>query len=217
MFFHVRDSQGVYRKNTVLAARFNGHVSDGKPVIHGQMLYTVPHKLHGFIQRAVHANHTDNMQDNVLAANPLGGFPGQVEFNCGGNFKPCLTCSHACRHIRAADSCGESAQCPVGTGVGIRADNHISGNRESFLGQEGMFDSHLSHFKIIGDFIAACKFPHAFAVLSRFDIFVGHEVVWHQGDFILVEHAVHIHLLHFLDGYRACNVVAKYQIQVGFD
>ena len=37
--------------------------------------------------------------------------------------------------------------------MGIRTDYHISCNRKTLLGKEGMFDTHLTDFEVIGDLV----------------------------------------------------------------
>ena len=101
--------------------------------------------------------------------------------------------------------------------MGICTDDHVSGYSKAFFRKQRMLDSHLTHFKIIGNLVAACKFTHTFAVLRRFDIFVRHKMIRYKGDFVFMEHTVHVHFLHLLDGNRARNVVAQYQIQVCLD
>ena len=154
------------------------------------------------------------MQDHVLTADPFGRLAGQVKLDGGGHLKPCLTGSHAGCHVCAANARGESAQGTVSTGMGICADDHITCHGQPFFRQKGMFNPHLSHFKIICDLIFACKLPHALTMFSRFDIFIGDKVIRHQRDLILVEHTVNLHFFHFLDRYGAGNIVAQHQIKI---
>ena len=102
MLLHIGDRQIVHRKNAVLSAGLNGHIGDGEAVVHGQVCNPVSHEFHGFVQGAVHADHSDNMQNNILAADPLGGLAGEIKFDCGRHLEPCLSGGHAGGHIRAA-------------------------------------------------------------------------------------------------------------------
>ena len=61
VLLHVSHRQLVYREDTVLAARLDGHIGNRKTVIHGKIPDAVSHELHGFIQRTVHADHADDM------------------------------------------------------------------------------------------------------------------------------------------------------------
>ena len=98
--------------------------------------------------------------------------------------------------------------------MGIRSDNHVSGNCQSFFRKKRMLDPHFSHLEIVGDLVAVCKLSHAFAVLRRFNILVRDKMIGNEGDLILVKNAVHLHFFHFPDGYRACDIIAKHQIQI---
>ena len=80
-----------------------------------------------------------------------------------------------------------------------------------------MFDSHLAHFKIVGDLVALCKLPHTLTVLRRLNVLVRHKMIRHKRDLILVEYTVHVHLLHLLDGYRTGDIIAQHQIKIGLD
>ena len=57
----------IHREDAVLSAGLNGHIADGKPVVHSQVLYALAGKFHGFVESAVHADHADDVQDDILA------------------------------------------------------------------------------------------------------------------------------------------------------
>ena len=61
MLVHIFDGFFIHREDSILSARLDRHIGDGKAVVHGQMLHTFTHKFHRLIQRAVHADHTDDM------------------------------------------------------------------------------------------------------------------------------------------------------------
>ena len=101
--------------------------------------------------------------------------------------------------------------------MGIRTDDHISGYGKSFLRKQGMLDSHLSHFKVIGDLIASCELADTFAVLRRLNILIGNKMIRYQCDLILIKHPLHLHFIHFLDCHRTGDIVAQHQIQLCLD
>ena len=98
--------------------------------------------------------------------------------------------------------------------MGIRTDDNIPRYYKTFFRQQGMLDSHLSHFKIVGNFIPFCKFPDTFTMLCGFDILVRNKVVRNQSDFILIKDSLLCKFIHFLYCNRACNIVAQYQTQI---
>ena len=61
VFLHVSDRKLVHREDAVFAACLNGHIGNGKAVVHRKVCNTVPHEFHRFVESAVHADHTDNM------------------------------------------------------------------------------------------------------------------------------------------------------------
>ena len=99
----------------------------------------------------------------------------------------------------------------------VSTDDHISGHGKPFFRKKGMLDTHLSYFKIIGDLIAACKLTYTFAMLCGFDIFIRYEMIGNQCDLILIKYTVYLHLVHFLDGNRAGDIISQDQIQLRFD
>ncbi len=157
------------------------------------------------------------MQNHILAADPFGQLPREIKSDGSRYFEPGFAGGHARRHIRTAHAGGKSAQRPVCTGVGVRTDNHIPRHRQPFLRQQRMLYAHLPHFEIVGDLIFVRKLPHTFAVLCGFDILVGHKMIGHQGDLILVKHPPGFHLVHLLNGHRGGDVVAQHQIETGLD
>ena len=101
--------------------------------------------------------------------------------------------------------------------MGIRTDDHIARNCQTFFRQKCMLNTHLSDFKIIGDLVTISKLSDAFTMLSRFNIFIRHKMIRNKGDLILIKYTVHFHFAHFLDRNRAGNIISKYQIKVSFD
>ena len=217
MFFHISNSFLIHWKNTILATGFYGHIGNGKPIVHGKMGNAVACKFHGLIERAIHAYHADNMKYHIFSTHPFSRLSRQLESYRRRSLDPCLPRSHASRHIRASHTGRKSAQCTICTCMRIRTDDDVSRHRQPFFRQERMLDTHFTYFEIIGNLISIGKFPHTFAVLRRLDILVRHEMVRYKSNLIFIKYALCIHLLHFFDGHRTCNIVAQYKIQIRFD
>ena len=54
-----------------LAAGFDGHIGHGETAVHGQGVNRLAGELHGGVERAVHADFADGIEDQVLAAHPF--------------------------------------------------------------------------------------------------------------------------------------------------
>ena len=66
----VGPGDGVHGEDAVFGAGLNGHVGDAQPVIHGQGGHTVPAVFQTLVQGAVHADQADQVEDDILAADP---------------------------------------------------------------------------------------------------------------------------------------------------
>ncbi len=67
--------------DAALAARLDRHVADREAVVHAEALDRVPGELHRLIERAVDADHPDDVQDEVLAAHPGQELAGDLELD----------------------------------------------------------------------------------------------------------------------------------------
>ena len=105
VFLHIGNSKIIHRENSIFPPCFNGHVGNRKPVIHGQVFNPFSCKFHGLIQGAVYADHSDNMKDNILSADPFARLSYQVKFYGRGHLKPRFTGCHPSCHIRTSHSC----------------------------------------------------------------------------------------------------------------
>ena len=184
-------------------------------VVDGQVLNAVARKLHGFIQSAVDADFADDMQDNVFARNPLGGFSVKHKRHGGRNAQPGFAVCHADGHIRRADAGRKRAERTVGAGVAVRADDQIAGCYHTFFGQKAMLDADLADIKEVHDVFFIGELPDFFGLFRGLDIFVRCEMVQHQGDFFSVKDAVTARLSVFVDGDGGRDVVGQNHVQVG--
>ena len=133
MLLHILLGKCIHGENTILSACLDRHVRDGETIIHAKICDTVANKLHGLIQSTVHADHTDDMQDHVLAAHPLRGLTSQDKLDRGRNLKPCFTGRHSGSHVRAADTGRKRTKRTISTSMRICANDHVAGHRKTFL------------------------------------------------------------------------------------
>ena len=113
-----------------------------------------------------------------------------------------------------ADAGGEGAQGAVGTGVGVRADDDFTGQRQPLFRQQGVFHAHAAHVKEVGDVVLMRKIPCSLAKLGGFDVLAGGVVIQYDGDFVLIKNLGQASLLKLADGHRSGDVVAEHQIQL---
>ena len=70
--FHVSKGLFVYGEHAVLRARLDRHVANREPIVHAQCRHAFARKFHGAVERAVYADLTDDMQNQVFARNEGG-------------------------------------------------------------------------------------------------------------------------------------------------
>ena len=165
MFLQVGFHLLVHRENAVLRPGLDGHVGHGEPVVHGQVPDAVPGKLHGFIEGSVHPDPADDVDDNVLTAYIGSRFPGKHELDRAWHLEPQLACSHAGGDVCSPHSCGECPQRPVGTGVGVRADDALSRRHHAGFRQDGVLYAGFALFKIPGQSLVFGELPDRLGVL----------------------------------------------------
>ena len=211
---YVLERNVVDLENAVLCACFDSHVCHAEAVVHRKVLQTVAGELHGLVQSAVNADHSDDVQYNVLAGNPLAKLAGQVELDSGGNLEPRLAGSHSGSHISGAYTGGKRAESAVCTCVAVRADHAVGGYYKSFFREERMLDPHVSYVVVVHDVVFICKAAALLALLCRLDVFVRGEVIHYKGDLRAVKNAVEAVLLKFVDSDRAGDIVAEHHVQL---
>ena len=217
MFLQIRYCFLIHRENPVLSAGFNGHIGNGQTVIHGEICHSVSGELQRFVQRAVHADLTDQVKNHILAAYPLSGFSGQDNPDGGRHLEPGLSGSHSGCHVCTSHPGGKSAQRSVSTGMGIRADNYVAGDNQSLFRKQGVFYAHLPDIKIICNLVFVGELSDLLTVLSRFDILVRDKVIHHQGNFVTVKDLLFLESVHLVNGNRRRNIISQYKIQLCLD
>ena len=142
---HIGERLFIHRENAVFGSGFDRHVGDGEAVVHGERGDPVPSKLQGAVERSVHSDHPDQMQDHVLAADMLRKRAFQRYFDRGRHFEPVFAGGNARRHIRGADPGGKCAQSAVGAGMAVRTDDTLTGCNQTLLRQQRVLDAGLPH------------------------------------------------------------------------
>lgn len=214
---HVVHGDLVHGENAVLGARLDRHVADGESVVDGEVLYAVARKFHGFVERAVHADEPDHVQNDVLARNVFGGLIFEHDSDRGRNLEPTHLRHHARRHIGGAYARGEGAERAVGAGVAVRADHQIARADQTLFGQERVFDAHLTDVKEVFDVLSGGKFSRRLALLRRLDVLVGGKMIHDEGDFIAASHAGGARLVELFDRYGSGNIVGEYHVEARVD
>ena len=214
---HVCHGLLVHGENAVLCACFNGHVGDGKAVVHRKGRNAGAGELHGLIECAVHTDHADDVQDHVLAGNPGLEFPGEMELDGGGHLEPGPSGRHTGAHIRGANARGERAQGTVSTGVGVCADATFACGNQALFRQQGMLDAHGAHVEEVGNVVLFRKGAGLEAQLCGVDVLTGGKMVQDDGNLVLVEDLGKAGVLKLRDGNGGGDVVAQHQVQLGLD
>ena len=215
--FHVSNGGLVHREDAVLGTGLDGHVGNAQTVVHGQGGNALTAVLQALVQRAVHADHADQVEDHVLAADTGLQLAGQVDLDGLGDLEPGLAGGHTGCHVGGTHAGGESAQCAVGAGVGVSADDAVTGSHDALFRQQGVLDTHLAHIVEVVDVEALGEGAALEALLSGLDVLVGGEMVHDHGDLALIENAGEAFLLKLTDGHGRGDVVAQDHIQLGTD
>ncbi len=179
MFLHIGNCNIIHWKNSIFSSGFDGHIGNGKTIIHGKIGNPFSSKLHGLIQSSIHTNHSYNMKNHIFSTHPFGRFPNNIKFYGRWHLKPSFACCHSCRHICTSNTSRKCPKSPIGTGMRICSNNNISCHRQSFFWKKSMFNTHLSHIKIIGNSMFTGKLSNTFTMLCRFNILIRHKMIHH--------------------------------------
>ena len=202
----------VYLEDTVLGTSFDCHVGHGQTVAHRQGSNTLAGKLHGAVQCAVYADLADDVQDDVLTGDVRVQLALEDKLDSRRHLEPCLADCHAAGHVGRADTGRECAQCAVGAGVGVCADDYVTRNDQSFFRQQGVLDAHLSHIVEVGDLLFAAEITAHLALCGSLDVLVGGEVIHDHGHLFFVKDSVFVQLVELPDRNRRGDIVAQHTI-----
>ena len=214
---HVGARDVVHLDKARLAAGLDGHVGDGKALVHGHGADSAARELHGLVQRTVNADHADDVQDDVLAGDTGSKLAVDLEQQAFGNLEPCFTGCIAHGGVGGANAGGERAERAVGAGMGIGADDQIARAHDALLGQQRVLDAHATDLVVMRDALLTGEIAHLLGLLGAFDVLVRNIMVGNQGDFSGVEDLLHADLLEILDGDRRRDVVGKHQVEIALD
>ena len=101
--------------------------------------------------------------------------------------------------------------------MAVRADHTVAGTNQPLLRQQRVLDTHTTHIEKVDDVVFVGEFARALDLLRRFDVFVGGKVIHHQRDPRVIKHRAGTAALKLVDRDRRGNIVAKAEIQLGFD
>ena len=116
------------------AARLDGHVRDGHALFHRHALDGAAGEFHGLVQRTVHADHTDDVQDDVFAHHARSKFALDVEQDRFGNLEPGLASRIAHARIGRTNAGSKRAERAIGAGVAVGTDDQIARPHNALLG-----------------------------------------------------------------------------------
>ena len=214
---HIGKRLFIHREDAVFGSGFDRHVGDGEAVVHGERGDPVPCKLQGAVERSVHADHPDQMQDHVLAADMLRKRAFQRHFDRGRNFEPVFSGGNARGHVRGADAGGKRTQRTVGTGMAVRADDTLTGCDQALFRKQRMLNAGLSHVIEMQNPVFAGKVSGNLAELGGFNVLTGRVVVQNNGNPLRIENGFESGLLKHADGDRRGNIVSQDQVELCFD
>ena len=99
----------------------------------------------------------------------------------------------------------------------VGADDQLTGTHQALFGQEGVFNSHVTHVVIIGDGEALGKGAALLTLLCRLDILIGDKVVHHERDLILIKDLGKTVFIKFVDRHGGGNVITQNHVQLRHD
>ena len=120
--------------DSVLATGFNGHVAEGHPLFHAAILDGLSGELHGSIGGAVYADVSDYLEDHIFGHYTLVELAVEDESHCGRYAQPELAGTHDECGLGVADSGGELSHSAVSAGVGVGAEQDLTGYGVALLG-----------------------------------------------------------------------------------
>ena len=218
MFHQVVQAELVDREDAVLGAGLDRHVRDREAVVHREVLDAGTGELERLVTRAVDADETDEVEDQVLARDPLLRLALDDDLDRARNLEPGLARAHAGGHVRRTDARRERAHGAVGAGMGVRADDAVTGCDESLLRQERVFDAAVvSDLEVVLDLLVLCEGAHAGALGRRLDVLVRREVVRNERDLRLVEDLLLAELRKLADRDGRGDVIAQHEVELRHD
>ena len=212
--FHIGAGYIIHGENAVFGTGLDGHIADGQPVIDGQLRNAGAGKFQRLIPGAVHTDHADEGENHILAGDEGTKLAGEVDANGGGNLEPRLASRHGRTHIGGADAGGKRAQRAIGAGMGIGADDGLTGGYQPFFRQERMLDAHLAHIIVVIQIKFPGKGAALLALCGGLDVLVGGEMVHNHGDSAFIKNLGEAICFKLVDGHGGGNIVAHDQIQL---
>ena len=108
-------------------AALDGHIGDGEPSGHGEVCHGLSQEFDGPVGGAVGADGTDEVEHEILRGAEVRHSAGGQHLPCLGDHHPGLTEGHGDGDVGGSHSGGESAERASGDGMGVGADDHVTG------------------------------------------------------------------------------------------
>jgi hypothetical protein len=172
----------VHLEEASLAAGLDGHVGNGEAPLNREVADGRAGKLHGAVERAVHADLADHIEDDVLGAGSFGQLAVDLEADGLGHLEPGATGRHAHAGVRRANARRERTDAAVGAGVGVGANDEVARADDAALGEKGMLDAHAALLEVVGDAHLVREVARDLGLLGALDVLVGAVVVGHEED-----------------------------------
>ena len=132
---------GVELEDGVLAAGLDGHVRDGHAVVHRERHDAGAVELHGAVGRAIEADFTDAMENDVLRHHAGLELAFEAEVHRLRNLEEQLARAHHEARVGVADAGGELVERAGHAGVRVGAEEHFAGARVALGGTRGVADA----------------------------------------------------------------------------
>ncbi len=207
----------VHLDEAGLTARLDGHVGHGHALFDAHIPNGAARELHRAVQRAVHADHADDVQDDVLARDAGSQLSLDLEQDGFGHLEPCAPGGVAHAGVGGAHARGERAQRAIGAGVAVRADDEVARAHDALLGQKRVFHAHAAHLVVVGNALLAREIAHDLGLFGALDVLVGDVMVGHEGNLFGIEHLLDADLAEFLHGDGGGDVVGEHEVEIAFD
>ena len=197
-----------------LAACLDGHVAHRHAALHGETLDGRAGELHRLVERTVHANHADDVQDDVLARGTLGQLAFHLEAQRLRHLEPGAARGEAHARVGGAHARGEGPERAVGAGVRVGTDHEVAEDDGARLGEQRVLDAGAALLPVVGDMLLVGEVAHLLGLLGALDVLVGRVVVGHEAHAVGVEDLLGPQLAKDVDGDGRGDVVGEHEVEV---
>ncbi len=187
---------------------FDRHVAHREAAVHGETADGLAGEFHGPVEGAVDADPPDDVENEILRRHHPLHRAVEDELDRSRDTEPDLAQGHGGGDVRDAHARRESAQRPIGAGMGIASDDGCTRPDQSLLGKNGVTDSAATLFEPVRDPIAGDERTEVFELGRGLQRGAGDEVVGGDQYPVPVEDTGDLHFFEFTESGRAADVVA---------